>query len=309
MRTLPLVLLVVSCAKDADRDKDKQPAVEDPSPYVVDETSSPVPTADLAEIGSALQAGIEGIVELGAPPIRDAYNTVMTESSLICPGTFSGPDGDYWFDDCTAASGATFTGYAFAYEAYDLVDPYYGLTYDTWYVFGAATLFTSTGQMLEIGGGATLNEYSDGVYTQWDTSLQGSFAWDGVGATGTWLEEGLDPDLFSTFIALPSLNQNGVYFDGGVGGLGPQAQWAVGWDTAALNDPLFGSSCQDEPMGEASVRAADGSWYDIRFHGSDEYGNTTGPCDGCGDVFFQGEAMGEVCADFSSWLGWGDSPW
>lgn len=310
MRLLPLVLLFAGCAKNQDpKQGGSADDPGDPSPYVVDETSTPVPTASVQEIGDALQAGIDGVVRLGAPPVRDAYATVMLESSAICPATFSGPDGDYWFDDCVSAAGAEYSGYAFAYEGTGLYDPVYQVTYDTWYVFGAATLFTSGGDLLEIGGTATLTEYGDGTYTQWETALQGSFHWDGVGSVGTWLEEGLDPDMYSIFTTIPSVGSNGVYFDGGIGGLGPQAQWAVGFEEALLMDPILGSTCQDEPMGAASVRASDGTWYDIRFHGSDEYGNTTGPCDGCGDLFFQGEPMGEVCADFSTWLSWGSSPW
>ena len=52
------------------------------------------------------------------------------------------------------------------------------------------------------------------------------------------------------------------------------------------------------------MRGEDGSWYDVLFDGPNDLQPETPPdlCDGCGQVYYQGDAMGEACADFSALL-------
>ena len=66
-----------------------------------------------------------------------------------------------------------------------------------------------------------------------------------------------------------------------------------------------------EPGGTIGVRVADGSWYDVQFHGPTDAKPEVAPkdCDGCGDAFYRGEPLGTVCVDFSAWTGWGAAPW
>lgn len=310
MRPIALCLAACSlaaCTKGPESDGRAEP--KDPSPYVVDEETSPVPSASIDEISQAFQAGIDAVMELGAPPVRDAYLAAMQGASANCPDAFSGPDGDYWFDDCTSPAGTSFSGYVFDYASYDVVDPYSGGTYDQWYLYGGATIQTAAGERMDLGGGVSMYEIDDGFAQTWQSSVQGTFTWDGPQAGGTWLDEGYDPDLSTYFQVIPTYDARVAYVDGGIGGLGPDLQWAASFDEAVMFDIILGGDCDLEPAGQASVRAADGSWYDLKFHASDGYSPGTGPCDGCGDLFFRGEPMGEACADFSAWLGWGGAPW
>jgi hypothetical protein len=61
-----------------------------------------------------------------------------------------------------------------------------------------------------------------------------------------------------------------------------------------------------------SVRSTEGDWfqvvYDVEQDG-DAWAIAPGACDGCGTVFIGGEAVGEVCNDFSVLRDWEDQPW
>lgn len=281
-----------------------------PSPYVADETSVPEPTADPAEVAAALQAGVDAAPQVSPVAVRQAYEAAMATSDGACPYFFTGPDGDYWFDDCNSQLGSAFSGFVFALDQPGYVDPSTGLTIDTWYVSGAASVVTGAAETLVVGGTAYEVSYTDGMSTTWQSIVQGSFSWNGPEAAGTWMAADYDPDLVSTFVSYPDTGGMAAVFDGGVGRLGDQGQWSIAFDNALMANLGLGSPCGEEPSGTISVRTADGSWYDIRFHGPDpDTFQPSGTCDGCGDVFFHGEPAGEVCADFSSWVGWGGAPW
>lgn len=310
MRWVPLILLAACAGSEPERKKSPAEQPKLPSPYVADEDTVPAPTADLSEIEAALQAGIDAAPRVTPAAVRLAYDAAMTTSDPYCPYFFSGPDGDYWFDECTSEVGSAFAGYAFGLDQQGVYDPVSGGTVDTWYVAGAATVETSGSELLVIGGTAYEVRFTDGVSTSWQSVVQGTFTWDGVEADGTWLATDYDPDLVRTFVLYELTNGHAASFDGGIGRLGPDGQWSIAFDNAVSVGTFLGSPCADEPSGTLSVRAEDGSWYDIRFHGPDgETFETSGACDGCGDVFYKGEPAGEACADFSTWLGWGAAPW
>ena len=60
-----------------------------------------------------------------------------------------------------------------------------------------------------------------------------------------------------------------------------------------------------------SIRDADGEWYQAIFDGPAFQGAEVFPpdCDGCGEVWFRGQRLGEVCPDFSAFTDWQDQPW
>ena len=74
---------------------------------------------------------------------------------------------------------------------------------------------------------------------------------------------------------------------------------------AALARVSHAVDCLAEPNGTQHVQV-NGAWVYIEWHG-DLLGEPD-RCDGCGDAYAQGEAIGQVCADYSSWLDWTSSP-
>ena len=72
-----------------------------------------------------------------------------------------------------------------------------------------------------------------------------------------------------------------------------------------------GSDCPIEPSGTISIRDDAGDWYDVEFQGPGYSGAASFPpeCDGCGDVWYQGENLGQACVDFSAMTDWEGSPW
>ncbi|HHO51899.1 MAG TPA: hypothetical protein ENK18_13715 [Deltaproteobacteria bacterium] len=312
-----LVLLWTGCAAPATETPTGPTAppvvTEDdpPSEYIYEEESPPEPTASLAEISDALQDAIDTTLWVNAAPVSAAYNAAMATSSQQCPYFYTTPDGTYWYDSCTAPSGASFDGYVFAYEAQGVLDPYSGMILDYWYAFGGATVSVPGGDRLELGGLALVQEgtINDGVdINVYVSQLQGSFAWDGAEAAGTWLETDIDPDLTLYITDIPLLNSASTFVDGGFGGLDG---WAIAFDENIIFDEVLGSSCDREISGTLGIRSPDGHWYDVRFDGPVDETDMVpqSECDGCGTAYFQGEEIGEVCTDFRPLLTWGAKPW
>jgi hypothetical protein len=284
-----------------------------PSTYIFEAGDPPAPTATLADIQGALQEALDLTLTIHAQPVQAAYTQAMTGSTSACPYVYITPDGSYWYDTCTASDGTEFDGYVFAYEVQGLYDPYSGMTYDYWYAFGGATVQDPDGHTLELAGGAVTltarGSYGGTEMIVYQTDVGGTFRWDGVEADGTWLESGIEPDLVAYTTAFPSLEQSTTTVYGGFGGFGDG--WAVAFDENVIGGELLGLPCQQEVSGTLGIRAPDGSWYDIRFHGSDgtDEAYDTAQCDGCGEVFYQGEPVGEVCVDASTLLTMGVQPW
>lgn len=318
MKNVLMISLLAGCASTS-QEPDPEPGSPagasevPPSDYVFEEGDLPEPTASLADITEALQVALDLTMTIHGAPVRDAYDAAMVGSTGACPYVYTTPDGSYWYDSCTASDGSEFDGYVFAYEEAGLFDPSSGLVLDYWYAFGGATVENARGDRLELAGSAVSVKGTgtvDGTaYTIYQTDVGGTFQWDGPEAQGTWLSSGIDPDLISNVTSLPSLDQTAIFVSGGFGGFADG--WAVAYDDNTIGDALLGLPCAAELSGTIGVRAPDGSWYDIQFQGSDgqdpDYDDAR--CDGCGDVFYQGEAMGEVCVDFGAMMAMGVAPW
>lgn len=286
---------------------------EEPSPYLVDEQEPPAPSVTVAQVEEALQVALDRALTVNAKPVEAAYTRVMEGATGACPYVYTTPDGSYWFDSCTSITGTSFDGYVFAYGDQGVYDPLSGMTVDYWYAFGGATVVDGQGRTLEVGGAATVYEtYGDygglGLHS-WYSQLQGTFAWDGPEAEGTWMQDGIDPDLVFQSTSVPSLGLSGVVLSGGFGGF--LEGWAVAFDENVVGDPLLGLPCGEELSGTVGVRAPDGSWVDVRFDGAAEETSDFEPaaCDGCGLAWFRGEEMGPVCVDVSTLLALGVEPW
>jgi len=145
-------------------------------------------------------------------------------------------------------------------------------------------------------------------------SLDGTFRAGGPGAPDSpWLSGARRPSAsVSGFVYRPTGGTN-LTFDGGVSGLDglPAGVSAVAFDGLTFREVLAGASCEDEPGGTVSVRADDGSWYDVAFDGpTDEAPETeAATCDGCGATWFRGVEVDATCLSPDAYLSWEVSPW
>ncbi len=312
--SVSIAVLLAACTGEStpDTNDDEDPP---PSPYIVPEGDPPVPTATLEEVGAALQEALDLAFTVNAGPVHVSYDKAMEGASADCPYVYTTPDGSYWYDSCVSDAGTEFDGYVFSLSADDVYDPRYGFTYSFWYAFGGATVVDADGHVLEVGGGAVTQKVSDEVngvnLSEYYSLLEGTFDWDGAEAEGTWLESEIDPDLELYAYAATDFGLSYVQLAGGFGGI--LDGWAVAFDTNGVGSELLDIPCELELSGTVGVRAPDGTWTDVQFDGvTDPYAlDEFDPalCDGCGEAFFQGERLGEVCVDVSTLLAAGVEPW
>lgn len=305
-----LAFLAAGCGPVGPDVEDPQPAA--PAPYIFEEDAPPVAELDAAELEVAIESAVALALTLNAGPVFPAYDAAMAGAEEACPAYYSAEGSRYWYDSCTASSGAIYSGYSF-YQLYDDFDAGDGSLYDGQAVYGVAQIVTPDGYTYEAGGSAQ-NLVASGLgYTYFSSVIAGSFSWNGPEAAGTWLETGVSPDITMLGYTAPGYG-NYMLLDGGLSGLGgldASLLDTVVFDSVLLFSAALGSSCPTEPGGVVSVRDDSGNWYDVVFDGPTESGEVSDPdlCDGCGSAWFRGEPLGEVCADFSRLLDWEVSPW
>jgi hypothetical protein len=308
MRHLPCPILVLLAAGGCAPDTPAPVEDEEPAPYIFPEEDAPVPTLAAADLEDAVASAVATVLDLDAAPIFPAYAAAMAGSDTGCPYYYDYQGSAYWYDQCTADGGASYSGYSF-YQLYQDYDDGAGNLYNGESIYGVARIDTADGHTFEAGGSAQLLVATASTYTYYSSVIAGSFAWDGPEADGTWMAEGLSPDVTMVGYVVPAYG-NYMQVDGGVSGLGGDLDTVV-FDAVTIFEESLGSTCPTEPGGVISVRDADGNWYDVVFDGPADYGEVSDPalCDGCGSAWFRGEPLGEVCADFSALLDWEGSPW
>ncbi len=169
---------------------------------------------------------------------------------------------------------------------------------------------TPEGYVFEAAGGAYVlwgvtDDGADAFYTV----VQDGFAYDGPAAQGTWLGDGVSPEIVSYGLRYPSVDGRAVYVSGRVlVDDGPVE--AVVFEELFMYSAELGSPCPSEPAGMVSVLDGEGAWFDILFDGG-QWGEAVDAdaCDGCGGAWYQGSYLGEVCADFGVLLDWENNPW
>lgn len=315
MRPSPIlvVLLAAGCGPvQPDVSTAPTSATGEPAPYIFDEDDPPVPGLQAAELEVVIESAVALVLSLNAGPIFPAYDTAMAGAEETCPAYYTSEGSRYWYDSCTASTGATYSGYSF-YQLYDDFDAGDGALYDGRTVSGVAQIVTADGYTYESGGTAQSLEAVGVGYTYFSSYIAGGFSWDGPEAAGTWLETGVSPDITLLGYVAPGYG-NYMLLDGGLSGLGgldAALLDTVVFDSVLLFDAGLGSSCPTEPGGVVSVRDDVGNWYDVVFDGPTDSGVVSDPdlCDGCGSAWFRGEPLGEVCVDFGGLLEWEVSPW
>lgn len=218
----------------------------------------------------------------------------------------------YWYDSCTADDDVAYAGYALSYDYAGLTSGYY--VYNQYnYVSGTGSITSPEGYELELGGYVYDYEYEyAGYYSYHYGYIVGNFAYDDPEFADTWMAADLSINIYvyGDHYDDDESPQNTLTFTGSLAGMTGDVNTIVLTDTY-IASASRGSSCELEPSGTISVRDEAGEWYDVTFQGPPYVGASVFPpdCDGCGQVYFRGQELGEVCPDFSILTSWEDRPW
>ncbi len=286
-------------------------AAEDPAvltdpdaPFLSDPTADPV-EVDMVALSASVDTAIQYALQLDPAPLLEAYRGAMQGADSACPTLYQDPDFEFWLDTCTASSGAIFEGYGIDDEliGIDLGD---GLVSDLVTAGGVSSVVGASGHIVEINGFVqSLNQRSvDGLVTVDVDFLQGEFYTDDPVADGTWLADGVQPDVSITRYAVGG--SKAAIVSGVLQGL-PGATPTVVFDEAVIGDLTLGlTDCDLEPSGTVSVQLQDGEWVDVLFdprvEGEVVVTDVAAACDGCGQAWHLTEDLGQACFDFSPWL-------
>jgi len=270
----------------------------------------------LAEITSVIDTSIGYARQVTGDPIVQIYSDSLAGADDSCPGWYEFEGNTYWFGACTSELGTTYDGYGLYYDYVD--EDLYGDggVWNVDYLYGVANITTAT-TAFHLGGYVY---YGSGVYqdyTQWQSILAGSFAWDG-GATDSWMDDSAAPNLATYYVKYPSYDLSYTVVSGSIGGL-EGGITALDFDDLTLvrHETLTGSGsywpCAGEPMGRIHLRTSE-RWIEVAFEdivydeASQAY-DLVGTCDGCGQAWDGGDYLGEVCVDAAQLLDWQEQPW
>jgi hypothetical protein len=313
MRTWLMLVGLVACTPQAEETAGDTTATDvpaDPTPWSYEPTTSRTPTLSAEEVGAALELWVPRMRTFEVEPLFDAYEAVTATGDEACPTQLRAEEGEAfqqnWQADCEAATGATFYGYTEYAGGTQPADD--GWTGSFRYVYGVAAVYTPEGHLWRANGyfATSFNWKDDERY--WDKNISGEHLWDGPETAGTWVADGL---RFSGYV--------GAYTDGagrnvglsaGVSGMTGDVVAVSATDLSMISDD-WSPPCAMEPTGTASVRAADGGWYDVVFDPPtwEEPELDPAQCDGCGRLFFEGQELGLACADLSDLMAWTGAPW
>lgn len=294
---------------------------EPPSEYVYEEedVDDGGPLLSVGEVEEGLREVMEVLTWVDPQELTRVYNDQRIQNGdSDCPYYLVDASGetyygyDYWSDSCTADSGGAFSGYGYSYD----YEPY--LSGTTWYhdyayanVFG--TITDRLGESLELAG--SFYHYS---YSSTDTPdaqhgyayLIGDARWNSGDAEGSWLDQEYSLDMTYSWNWYDSSQSFTLDLDGSVSGLSGGVNSALVEDFFLYSEGL-GSECTLEPAGRMSVRDAEGEWYHVEFQGPAWWGAPVFPpdCDGCGQVYYRGEHIGDACPDLSVLFTWQGRPW
>jgi hypothetical protein len=321
-----LSLVVVACSMDGNvQGVAPAPASDgasdadsgDPSPYIVDESGDEArPGLTAAQVGAAVEAAITAVRAVNPNNLADAYEAVWAlRDDGTCPYYYPEYVEAYnqyiWYDSCTASTGAQFDGYGYYSAYHGFVGDYY--TYDRYfYLYGSpVNVSMPNGEKLTGSGTAYMYDIDYWAYgfRSTNTTIQGAWRWDGETWAGTWLGDGVSIDISMSTTRYAT---GGTYtaVTGSLGEINDEIT-AVNFDNVYLMDAAAGTACADEPGGTIRVRDVEGGWYELTFNGPAYSGAPSFPayCDGCAEVWWRGEVIGEACPDTSGLVSWETRPW
>lgn len=291
-------------------DTPTSPEIVDPpeGDYLADDASDDLPVLDAAALSVAINEALTQAMALHGGPVTAAYTEAVSGMDSDCP-TWGVDNGTpFWFDTCTSDSGTLFDGYGYqAVYTDELVDD---TTFSGLALYTVARIVSPDGSVFEGAGGASfLQGVNASGQDVWSSYVHAGFAYDGRAAEGTWLADGLDPDMSWYAVRDPASGGAASVLTGS-SAVTDSAIEAVVFDQLLLFNEVFGSSCPMEPNGSISVLDSEGHWFDLYFHGQ-YWGDPATPedlCDGCGEAWYAGTYLGEVCLDFSPLRDWSAYP-
>lgn len=247
-------------------------------------------TVSIQAIETTLEEGIHDIRLVRANRALDAYDELLAQSDEACPRWYTGDDGPYWADNCQAESGVSYQGFGLAYEHEGITDEW-GNTWTGRQIHCEGGLESLETKLTCVGGfnelvGTDANEspvfYSyTSPYTLERNGTQITYPHMEMWAVN-------HPDYKAIYYSGTIISESGL----------------IQFDETTFNNV----DCLLEPEGKQNIQVTEEStsWINLIWHG--DQGAESAACDGCADAFMNGKDIGSVCADFSVWLDWEDSP-
>lgn len=301
---------------------------DQPSDYIFEE-EEPEALLDAAGVEKGISDGILAMLAIDPADLHDNYASVIADpyDAVVNDGEDCPYYVDYYLEDygyfywsaaCTARDDTYFSGYGISFD----FDPFWsgGLHYDRYaYLSGTFQITDPEGYLLEGSGYSYDYEYEyPGNYSYRYGQISGTFSYNNPAAADSWLGQEMTVSLYMYSLNYNAWNPNydgtnsqvNFTFTGSLGGLSGDINTIVLTDTFIYTAAL-GSACEAEPSGTISVRDSQGEWYDVYFQGPPYDGASVYPpdCDGCGQIYFRGDYLGDACPDFSPLTSWEDRPW
>ena len=272
------------------------------------------PSLDAAGVAAALEEAVEMLRWFDPALPLDAFEYTLGYSDGTCPAMESYATYDRYADYCVASNGAEFLIEADHLRDRDYTDEAGNYFYDYAYLQSDAYIVDPSGLVSEVGLYASLIDAVDtGGIRQFGAVTYGVYWWEDPLADGTWLTDPVTVSLQSEWYTLPDGATGAATVQFG-GATGLPGQWVESFGFSPdflIASEALGSQCEIEPAGTFSVRDRDGDWYDVTFTGP-QFGEPPGDaadCDGCGDITWRGESLGQACPDLSGFIHWEDRPW
>lgn len=289
-------------------------ALETPVPYIYEPDAPPEPRISAEELGPIISDTLGAAFLLQLDPLYETYDSLIGGADrdgcpIMLDYHYPSIHEQFWLGECTASSGVSFTGQSYLYEYESYIDPS-GAYLDGFALYLSGGMEAPTGEFI-VGAGEALDLVGAGVgYRFYLRALNGTFLVGDSQGYFSGLDGSTVPAMSVTALYSPPVKGRSVVLEGAMGGLSGEIG-TVAVSALTLTNAALGSVCPTEPSGSISLRDRDGNWYDVFFDTPVEPDESWDPslCDGCGDAWFRGSYLGEVCADFSTLLDWGTSPW
>jgi hypothetical protein len=285
---------------------------ETPLPYEPD-LDVEIAEPSLDGLAEAISRAAEVAYSFDAAPVVDAYELLLASGDEYCPQLYEKAGGSVWYSGCSSTTGTSYSGFGYEYSYVDLEQD--GTTYNGAQIYGQMTLTDASGHVFHGDGVAMslVGHIEEGNGKVFYSAITGAFQWTAA-PLDTWLYDGDSAGITVYAMDYPDYGVRLVTLAGSVQVEEERGIFAVAFDnevgTLIQSDGL-GASCTAEPGGVISVRDPDAIWYEVAFDGPTADGSPgdASRCDGCGDVTAEGELLGSICPDFSTWMSWESSPW
>ena len=287
-----ILLVLLACGGAPNKAATDDTSAAMPSEYLVDDPAPITLNLSGEEAGAAIDEVFGRVIPSQGAVVFDAYDEVMTYADGVCPGSSATADteGTMWNATCTAASGASYTGFISTFRGQQ------GEVYAS-NMRGEATVTTPDGARLVVAGDVhtTVQE----TQHKWYSSVDGVLSYDGPAGQGTWLADTVAVSVAYTLLLDANDHLVRAEVEGFFGPL-DGAVSAINFDGIEVAHTLD-NPCPEEPAGIISVRDANGTWgelvFDLTFAPDGSGSIEDGLCDGCGTLWFDGVAVDTVCVD------------